>query len=66
MARVHRERYIVDQGGKKTAVVLPMEGYRRLLEDLHDLAVVVERRDEPTVTLAELKRRLREDGLLQD
>jgi hypothetical protein len=43
-----------------------MEGYRRLLEDLHDLAVVAERRDEPTVTLEELKRRLRQDGLLQD
>ena len=54
-----REQYIVDQRGKKTAVVLPMEGYRRLLEDLHDLAVVAERRDEPTVTLEELKRRLR-------
>jgi hypothetical protein len=61
-----REQYIVDQRGKKTAVVLPMEGYRRLLEDLHDLAVVAERRDEPTVTLEELKRRLRQDGLLQD
>jgi hypothetical protein len=61
-----REQYIVDQRGKKTAVVLPIEGYRRLLEDLHDLAVVAERRDEPTVTLEELKRRLRQDGLLQD
>ena len=61
-----REQYIVDQRGKKRAVVLPMEGYRRLLEDLHDLAVVAERRDEPTVTLEELKRRLRQDGLLQD
>jgi len=65
MVRV-REQYIVDQSGKKTAVVLPMEGYRRLLEDLHDLAVVAERRDEPAVTLEDLKRRLRQDGLLQD
>ena len=65
MVRV-REQYIVDQRGKKTAVVLPMEGYRRLLEDLHDLAVVAERRDEPAVTLEDLKRRLRQDGLLQD
>jgi hypothetical protein len=39
--------------------------YRKLLEDLHDLAVVAERRDEPRVTLEELKRRLREDGLVQ-
>jgi len=65
MVRV-REQYIVDEDGRKKAVVLPIEGYRRLLEDLHDLAVVAERRDEPTVTLEELKRRLRQDGLLQD
>ena len=58
-----REQYIVDENGKKTAVVLPLGSYRRLLEDLHDLAVVAERRDEPRVTLEDLKRRLREDGL---
>jgi hypothetical protein len=61
-----REQYIIDERGKKTAVILPMRRYRRLVEDLHDLAVVAERRDEPTVTLEELKRRLRQDGLLQD
>jgi len=59
-----QERYIVDQKGKKTAVVLPMEEYEELLEDLHDLAVIAERRDEPTIPLDELKRRLKKNGLL--
>ena len=59
-----KERYIVHEGGKKTAVILEMKDYQRLLEDLHDLAVVAERRDEPTIGLDELKRRLRGDGLL--
>ena len=58
-----REQYIVDENGRRTAVVLPLGSYRKLLEDLHDLAVVAERRDEPRVTLEELKRRLREDGV---
>ncbi len=35
-----------------------MERYRRLLEDRHDLAAVAERRHEPTISLAEMKRRL--------
>ena len=65
MRRV-REQFIVDQDGKKTAVVMPLRDYQRLLEDLHDLSVVAERRDEPTVPLEEVKRRLRADGLLQD
>ena len=40
--------------------------FERLLEDIEDLAVIAERRDEPTITLKELERRLRADGLLQD
>jgi PHD/YefM family antitoxin component YafN of YafNO toxin-antitoxin module len=59
-----QEKYIVDQKGRKTAVVLPVEQYEELLEDLHDLAVIAERRDEPTIPLAELKRRLKKNGLL--
>ncbi|WP_456474557.1 hypothetical protein [Candidatus Pyrohabitans sp.] len=59
-----QEQYIVDGKGQKTAVVLPIEEYEELLEDLHDLAIIAERRDEPTITFEELKRRLKEDGLL--
>ena len=61
---MNREHYIVDENGRKTAVVIPVKEYERLLEDLHDLTVVAERRDEPTVSLDELKRRLRADGLI--
>jgi len=60
-----REHYVVDEKGRKTAVVLSIEDYKRLLEDLHDLAVIAERRGEPTVSLEELKRRLLADGLIQ-
>ena len=61
-----REQFIVDEKGKKTAVVMPLADYRRLLEDLHDLSVMAERRQEPSVTFDEVKRRLRADGLLPD
>jgi len=61
-----KERYAVDENGKKTAVFIPVKESQRLLEDLHDLTVVAERRDEPTVSLDELKRRLGADGLIQD
>ena len=40
-------KYQTDAQGRRTAVVLPIAEYRQLLEDLHDLAVVAERRDEP-------------------
>ena len=59
-----REQYVVDGDGKRTAVILPIEQYERLLEDLHNLAVVAERREEEPISLEEMKRRLMQDGLL--
>ena len=59
-----QEQYIIDGKGQKTAVILPVEEYEELLEDLHDLAVIAERRDEPTVSFEEIKKRLQADGLL--
>ncbi len=47
------EQYVVDQDGNKVAVILPLTEYQQLREDLHDLAVVAERRDEPTVPMSE-------------
>ena len=59
-----REQYVVDSKDRKTAVLLSLERYQKLLEDLHDLAVVAERREEKTISLDDLKRRLKKDGLL--
>ena len=59
-----QEQYIVDEKGQKTAVILPIDEYEELLEDLHDLAVIAERRDEPAITFEELKEKLKKDGLL--
>jgi len=46
--------YVADEVGKRTAVLLPIEDYERLLEDLHDLAAIAERRDEETVSHQDL------------
>ncbi len=59
-----KEKYIINDKGQKTAVILAIKEYERILEDLHDISVVAERRDEPTMTFDELKERLRKDGLL--
>lgn len=57
-------QYLTDEKGRKTAVLLPIEEYERLLEDLEDMAAIAERRDEPTLSHEELIRDLRRDGLL--
>ena len=58
------ENYIIDEKGKKTAAVLPIEKYEKLLEDLHDLSIIAERRDEPTISFEELKEKLKKNGKL--
>lgn len=62
--RKFQGRYVVDGKGKKTAVIIPVKEYEELLEDIHDLAIITERRDEPTMTFEELKKKLKKDGLL--
>lgn len=57
-------QFIVNEKGERTGVIVPFEEYEELLEDLHDLAVIAERRDEPTVPFEELKKKLHQDGLL--
>ena len=52
------EQYITDEKGNKVAVIIPLTEYQHLKDDLHDLAMVAERRDEGTMSLAELKKRV--------
>ena len=56
--------YIVNNKGEKTAIILPIETYNELLEDLEDLAVVAERRGEPTIPHEQFVSELKRDGLL--
>ena len=58
---VMQDQFVVDNKGKKTGVILSLKRYERLMEDLHDLAVVAERRDEEPISLEEMKRRLKKE-----
>jgi hypothetical protein len=56
--------YITDEHGNKKAVVLPVEIYEEILQDIQDLAALAERKDEPSVPLDEAIASLRKGGLL--
>ncbi len=59
-----KRQYIINESGEKKFVVLPIDDYERLLEDVRDLAAIVERRDEPKISLEELENGLKADDLL--
>jgi hypothetical protein len=60
----YNEQYIKNGKGEKIAVVLPVTEYHELLEDLHDLAVIAERKNEYTVSFDTIKKKLKKNGLL--
>ncbi|GEM_PF-621849 len=53
-----KPQFIVDQKGKKKAVVLSIKEYEELLEDLEDLSILAKRRGEPTVPWEDVKESL--------
>ena len=57
-------KYITDSSGRKKAVVIGMEEYQEMMEDMRDLAILAERRKEKTVSHESLKKRLKADGLI--
>jgi hypothetical protein len=57
-------QYLTNDRGERTAVVLPVSEYEKLLEDLADLAVVAERREEPSVPHAQFVAELKRDGIV--
>jgi len=60
----NREQYVIDEKGRTTAVIIPVDEYEELLEDIHDLAIIADRRDEPAISFEKLKEKLKKDGLL--
>jgi hypothetical protein len=59
-----QEQFIVNAKGKRTGVVLSLRQYQRLMEDLHDLAIVAERRKEKPIAFEALKQQLKKNGRL--
>ena len=57
-------QYVTNDAGKKTAVLLPIKEFEELLEDIEDLAMLAERRDEPTISHEEVIAHLKKNGLL--
>jgi len=50
--------YLVDDAGKKTAVILDLKKHYRLWEDIHDRLLIESRRGEPRESLAQVRKRV--------
>ena len=52
-------QFVTDEEGNRTAVILPIEEYEEMLEDLHLGRVARESRDEPRRPFADVVEELR-------
>ena len=59
-------QYITDNNGKKKAVIIPIDDYEEMMQDIADLAKVAERKGEPTLSHEEVIEKIKKDGLLSD
>lgn len=57
-------KYITNEAGEKTSVIMPAEEFEELLDDVKDLAATAERRGEPTIPHEEVVKGLKKNGLI--
>lgn len=57
-------QYVTDANGERTAVILPLDEYEELLEDLHVIRVAEETKDEPRIPWKQVKAELVSEGKL--
>jgi len=58
MVDLNTGRFVVTRKGQKTGVLLSLKEYNELLEDLSDLAIIAERKGEPSQPFNLVKERL--------
>ena len=59
-----KPQYVTNEAGEKTAIILSLAAFEELLEDIEDLAMIAERREEPTMAHDQLVAELKRDGLI--
>lgn len=57
-------QYVTDANGERTAVILPLDEYEELLEDMHVIRVADETKDEPRIPWEQVKAELVSEGKL--
>lgn len=57
-------QYVTDANGERTAVILPLDEYEELLEDLHVTRVAEETKDDERIPWKEVKAELIAEGKL--
>ncbi len=61
-----RLQYVTDASGTRVSVLLPVDQFDELMEDIEHLAAVAARREEPVMSHDKVIEELRRDGFVHD
>jgi hypothetical protein len=64
MSTEKKIKYLTDEDGNRHSVVIPFDEYEEMLEDIQDLVTIAERKNEESISIEDLKKSLKSDGLL--
>ena len=64
MSNNKKIKYLIDEDGNKHSVIIPFDEYQEMLEDIQDLVSIAERKNEESISIEDLKKSLKSDGLL--
>lgn len=64
MLNIKGIQYVVDENGRKKAVIISYKAFKELMEDMDDLRVARERHDEPAMDFEKVIAELRDEGRL--
>ncbi len=59
-------QFVTDSDGQKVAVLLDLQEWGELWEDIYDNMIADERAGEPSLSLSEFEAQLRDEGLLNE
>jgi len=54
-------QFVVDETGRRRAVIIDLDEWGEIWEDIYDILISESRRDEPTVAWEELKAEMRKE-----
>jgi hypothetical protein len=66
MQEIKGVQFVTDSSGQKVGVLLDLQQWGDLWEDIYDTMIAKERADEPRTSLQDFENELRRDGLLSE
>lgn len=52
---VTKDQFITDSKGRKIAVIISIKKFDDIMEDVHDLSIIAERKKETTISFEKMK-----------